>query len=214
VLEYSVSPVDWLSKLLSSAAGKQVSICLEITSLDALLAAHSVFDIYYEYCCYYTRYSVMRALECAGWRATSSVPVLDGRYLWVEASSGGTVERRSAHACSEVCSLADADSTVCADWLMKIQTAKRRGPVAVWGAGGKGNNFVSLVDPDRQWLDCLVDINVIKQGRFAPCTAHPIVSPETAVARGVKTLCLLNPIYREEVDRRIEHLGADIGVIV
>lgn len=47
----------------------------------------------------------------------------------------------------------------------------------VWGAGAKGATFVSLTDPNRDYISSLVDINPEKQGRYIAKTGHSIISP-------------------------------------
>ena len=86
----------------------------------------------------------------------------------------------------------------------RAESARRRvralrGKVAVWGAGAKGVTFTNTVDPDGTLVHCVIDINTKKQGGFLPVTAHPIVSPVDAKARGVKSVVIMNPNYRQEI---------------
>ena len=85
-----------------------------------------------------------------------------------------------------------------ARWRGRLD-ALGEGAVAVWGAGAKGVTFAGLVDPDASRIDCVVDINPAKQGRFIPGTGHPIVPPDALAARGVRHVVPMNPAYRAEI---------------
>ncbi len=91
-------------------------------------------------------------------------------------------------------------------WLDQVANLARQGKTAVWGAGAKGVSFVNLIDPSRTLIDCVVDINPSKQGRYVPGTGHPIVDYRALASRGVQNAILMNPNYRDEVH---EMLTAD-----
>ena len=87
------------------------------------------------------------------------------------------------------------------------------GKVAAWGAGAKGVTFANLADPQCDLLDCLIDLNPAKQGRFVPGTGHPIVDPASAAARGVRAALLMNPNYEHENARLVAAGGLPIELI-
>ena len=84
---------------------------------------------------------------------------------------------------------------------------------ALWGAGAKGVTFANLIDGSRELIDCVVDLNPLKQGHYLPGTGHPIVSHQALTARGVSTAILMNPNYREENLALIREAGLDVELI-
>jgi hypothetical protein len=84
------------------------------------------------------------------------------------------------------------------DWRKRIVRLAAEAKIAVWGAGAKGTTFAHLVDPENKLIDCVVDLNPNKQGKFLPGTGHPIVGVEKLATRGVRNAILMNPNYREE----------------
>ena len=80
----------------------------------------------------------------------------------------------------------------------EIKRLARAGRVALWGAGAKGSTFANLIDPDRALIDCVVDLNPGKQGRFIPGSGHPIVDYRELASRNVTDAVLMNPNYRAE----------------
>lgn len=73
--------------------------------------------------------------------------------------------------------------------------------------------FAYLADPHRQHVDCVVDLNPNKQGRFLPGTGHPIVHPAALKERGVRRAVLMNPNYRDENRAILRELGLDIELV-
>jgi hypothetical protein len=63
------------------------------------------------------------------------------------------------------------------------------------GASAKGVTSANLIDPERRRIDCIVDLNSSKQGRYVPGTGRPVVSCQDLTARGVTVAILMNPNY-------------------
>ena len=133
------------------------------------------------------RRSLTTACERAGFTVDSVDHVFGGQYLWLEATnrppdrvsqqpgripelSGGSPpgRRRSSGSGSAT-----------------IRELAGAGRLALWGAAAKGVTFANLVDPDRAYFECLVDINPAKQGGYVAGTGHPIIAPAELAARGV-----------------------------
>jgi hypothetical protein len=100
-----------------------------------------------------------------------------------------------------------------ASWRSQLARLAKDGPLAVWGAGAKGATFVNLADPGAELVDCVVDVNPRKQGKFVPGTAHPIVPPAELAGRGVRAALLMNPNYRTEVQELLTALGSEVRLV-
>jgi hypothetical protein len=98
-------------------------------------------------------------------------------------------------------------------WISRLTGLRRRGKVALWGAGAKGATFASLLDPAGSLVECLVDINPNKQGRFIPGTGHPIVAPQELVTRSVRCVIMMNPNYGVENRKLLDDAGIDVELI-
>lgn len=97
-------------------------------------------------------------------------------------------------------------------WRTKLDQLGRTGRVALWGAGAKGSTLANLVDPARELIACVVDLNPHKQGRFVPGTGHPIVSYTQLPEHQVRSAIVINPNYLEEILTmvRAAHLTVDL----
>ena len=70
-----------------------------------------------------------------------------------------------------------------------------------------------MVDPGNDLIDCVVDLNPNKQGKFLPGTGHIIVGVEALATRGVRSAILMNPNYREEDETLLAECGITINLI-
>ena len=75
----------------------------------------------------------------------------------------------------------------------------KTGKVVIWGAGAKGVTFVNLIDPNKQIINSLIDINPKKIGTFVPGTGHAIFSPQKIANDNFNTIIIMNSNYQLEI---------------
>jgi methyltransferase family protein/C-methyltransferase-like protein len=218
VLEHVPEPMSLLDQVRTGVAGEGVfRVAFEMRAVDWILERTMVQDFFYEHCSYFTEASLRFAFERAGFAHVTTSRTFGGQYLWATADhvprapAGeprrapeallGAVERYQRHEPTHRAALKTA-----------LQRLRAAGPVAIWGAGAKGVTYLNMVDPAAEVVDCTVDVNPRKQGKFIAGTGHPIVSPEAMVARGVRGVLVMNPIYLEEVRRTVRALDPDVVV--
>ncbi|RWO13859.1 MAG: hypothetical protein EOS07_03345 [Mesorhizobium sp.] len=63
-------------------------------------------------------------------------------------------------------------------------------------------------------ISALVDVNPHKQGGFAPGTGTAVVGPESLRGRPVRSIIVMNPLYRDEVAQAAHELGLAPDIIV
>ena len=57
-------------------------------------------------------------------------------------------------------------------------------------------------------------MNPYKQGRYAPGAGIPVVAPETLRGLPIRTIIVMNPLYRNEIAEAAEKLGLTAEVHV
>jgi len=87
------------------------------------------------------------------------------------------------------------------------------GTLAIWGAGAKGVTFVNLIDPKREYIDCIIDVNVNKQGKFLPGTGHPIINYKEIPSKKINKVILMNPNYYDEIVNLLKESKIEIDII-
>jgi len=62
-------------------------------------------------------------------------------------------------------------------------------------------------------IDCLVDLNPNKQGKYVAGSGHAIIDPLGLDERGVTDVVLMNPNYRDENRKILKQAGISLNMI-
>ena len=203
VIEHTQKPMTLLGAVHGAlAASGQANVYFETPNLDWILENMVMWDFFFEHCSYFTKDTLKYAFELAGFRAEEVREVFGGQYLVYEGrviavpegrkpQTGGTLlEKARRYAASE--------KTQLKRWRKRLEEHASEGRIAIWGAGAKGVTLANLADPDCELIDCVIDLNPAKQGKYTPGTGHPIYPFESLGERRVDVAILMNPNYREE----------------
>ena len=98
-------------------------------------------------------------------------------------------------------------------WRRQLTALANEGKVALWGAGAKGVTLANLIDPQRELIACVVDLNPDKQGGYLPGTGHPIIAYQDLPQFQVKTCLVMNPNYLEENQALLRSAQLDIVLL-
>ena len=211
VIEHVPKPRLLLNSIREALAGNSsAKVYFETPCVEWILKNHVMWDFCYEHCSLFTAQSLTSLFQRSGFQVEDVRHVFGGQYLWLEATLA-TSPCREPDASSPLLPLAQdyarQDAEYRTAWLNKVKRWREGGAVAVWGAGAKGVSFANLVDPDRQYLACVVDINPAKQSCFIPGTGHPVIGPERLKELGIATILVLNPRYTSEIESSLRHSG-------
>lgn len=206
VIEHIENPVAFLSSVragLTSSPG--VKVFFETPCLEWILRNQVVWDFFYEHCSLFTAASLASALTRAGYGDISNRHVFGGQYLWTKGTLTGPNKEPLPSA--SILRLAEMfarnEEQLQWEWQKLVQSCSRKGAVAVWGAGAKGVTFCNLVDPERRFIERVIDVNPAKHGKFLPGTGHPILHPEKTDLRSLAAVIVLNPSYTREIERQL-----------
>lgn len=216
VIEHIAQPVELLKVVRDTLGTGPARVFFETPCVEWILRNEVVWDLFYEHCSYFTAASLSTAFERAGFAVDTVRHTFGGQYLWAEARP--TVRQDPAPTrASEVPALAAAfaqhEATLVRALRARLAALARDGAVAIWGAAAKGVTLANLVDPDRELIACVVDLNPSKQGGYLPGTAHPIVSLAGLRDYGVRTAVLTNPNYVEENAKLLREASVDVQLV-
>lgn len=217
VIEHVVDPLAMLRSIRASLKGSPgARVFIETPSVRWILENRIFWDLFYEHCSYFSRESLETAVRFVGFDVQEVLEVFDGQYIWLEARVVATPAPRGFDP-DDIPFLAsifgEAERETIESWANRLRELRRKGRLAVWGAGAKGVTLVNLLDPRRELIECVVDINPAKQCRFIPGTGHEIVGPERLAEVGVTTAILMNPNYREEILALLAGVCVEIGLL-
>lgn len=218
VIEHVEDPLAFLKAIRSAVPhGTDITLFVETPCVAWILQGRVVQDFFYEHCSYFTAETLTLCLRRAGFIVDRVDHVFGGQYLWAEArpdwnATVSTTLPDPTHTVELAQRFHAASGIAATEWRKLLLDWLRAGKVSLWGGAAKGVTFASIIDPDRMLIDCLIDVNPRKQGAYVPVTAHPIISPDSAVARGVRTAIIMNPNYRPEIAKQVaaEHLPIEL----
>lgn len=217
VIEHVPDPVSFLQTIKQVADNSpHARIFFETPCVEWILRNQVIWDFFYEHCSYFTAGSLTTAFEISNFRVENIQHVFDGQYLWLEAvlaSEKPVVTKRPGSIPALVEQFAESEDALINSLQTKLEELGSKGKVAIWGAGAKGVTFANLVDPGREFITCVVDLNPKKQGYYLPGTGHPIVSYHELLKYGVTTAILMNPNYRDENIALLRNSHLDIDLI-
>lgn len=193
VLEHIADPLSFLEGA-KEANGGHGTVYIEVPCFDWILRSRAWFDVFYEHVNYFRLADFGRIFG----RIHESGHLFGGQYLYVVAElsslraplAGNRGE--AAHvpedffASIDRCVLAGASSPQC----------------VVWGGAAKGVMFAHHVLARGLVLDCAIDINPAKQGKFLASSGLPVLSPTAGLARldrGAK-IFVMNSNYIAEIE--------------
>ena len=217
VIEHVPQPLQLLENIRAALAeAPRARIFFETPCVEWILRNQVIWDFFYEHCSYFSAASLTTAFQIAGFRVASVRSVFSDQYLWLEATLPSTdtkISKNPGTVSHQARAFAESEAQLKFDWEHKIRALRTKEKVALWGAGAKGVTFANMIDPERCLIDCVVDLNPLKQGHFVPGTGHPIVSYTEMAARGVTSAILMNPNYREENLAFLRAAQADVRLI-
>lgn len=175
---------------------------LETPSLEWIVEKKAYYDMYYEHCSLFTASSLNLFLQKFGFGNYQAEILFDGQYLLAVGQRGlkGSKQTLSKNYLEKVKSFGTGFSDYKQQWANRLtQLKERHKRIGVWGGASKGVNFLHHMRTMGISLDCVVDINPQKQGKFMPGCGTPILSPEKAWDLGCNVFVVANPNYCAEI---------------
>ena len=216
-LEHIPAVYDFMHTVRSGIGDALDTVVLwEVPDVARVLADTAFWDVYYEHCSYFSAGSLESLFTRTGFEVVECFLDFDDQYLVLEARPVAvpitTPPRRQWVADLQHLRELTRDFAAAVDrrvhtWRSDLDEARRRGErVVIWGAGSKGVSYLTALRLGDE-IDCAVDINPHKAGKFMAGTGHEIVVPESLVGREPDVVVVMNPIYRDEIGRRLDELG-------
>jgi hypothetical protein len=222
--EHLADPYEFLADLREQAGGRPVYGYLEVPDACYDLATAG-WEVIYPHVSYFDAYSLCRLVSRAGWRVEATGTYFSGMFRWIEISANR--DEPPATEPSRLPGLVDRDRQLAAirqfdarhraekdRWRATITELADAGSRPVlWGAGSRGVQFLTAVDPHRR-LAAVVDVNPRKWGRYLPRTGHRVDPPEQLAQLRPAAVVITNPAYQQEIATALADLGVTARLLV
>jgi hypothetical protein len=217
VIEHVPDPLALLYAIRQALrASRNAWVFFETPCVEWILRNQVIWDFFYEHCSLFSGNSATTLFEMTGFKVEGVHHVFGGQYLWIEAVAAED-EKPAIKQPGDIPQLArqfgSLETELRNRWKRALEQLAERERIAIWGAGAKGVTFANLVDPKRELIACVVDLNPQKQGNYLPGTGHPIVDYRMLAHFGVTTAILMNPNYREENEALLRQAGLNVKLV-
>lgn len=96
--------------------------------------------------------------------------------------------------------------------MLYYYSQKEHYKIGVWGAGLKGKAFLRIIDPSRQFIDYVYDVDQAKLGTVMP-TGHQVVNYKDKNKQDVKVVLLMNNNFETDTAVLLEEEKMDVILI-
>lgn len=213
VIEHVTNPTSLMQDIHKAFKMSQTArVFLETPCVEWILRNNVHFDMFYEHCSLFSESSLESAMQLVGYEPSKTCHIFDEQYLWLEAaptSYVNDVQFDSGKTPVLAQEFGKKEKDFIESWKEKLDSFKPK-PLAIWGAGAKGATFLNLIDPEALSIDCVIDINPKKRGKYIPGTGHEIIGIDQIKSRGVKAAINMNPNYANENAAIVIKFGLNI----
>lgn len=223
-LEHIADPAIFVRMVRHAIGDRPTAVYFEVPDARFTLQQLGIWDLIYEHCGYFTRESLTRVFEQAGFLVNAVECNFGGQFLGLHGSTtehGGRDSPADRLDEANLIELARLVAEFSAAYRAKVERyeselsalARSGGRAVIWGAGSKGVSLVNSV-ASHGAISALVDLNPLKHGRFVPGTGHPVISPKELRSIRPELVIVLNPQYRDEIAADLETLGLRADLLV
>lgn len=202
-LEHIPNVLNFLTQI-AEANNFKGKIFIEVPTFDWIMKKQSFWDIFYEHCNYFTEETLGQMF---GTCQTGAVFGGQYIYLWGDLSTlKKRIEQPNKKKYEQLSFIATIES-------FKAMLAKNNNRIAVWGAAAKGSTFLNLLDPKKEFVKYVVDINPAKQNKFIARTAHSIFPSDIIQKDHVEVILVMNENYYDEIVQVVNNKSIKVNSI-
>lgn len=89
----------------------------------------------------------------------------------------------------------DYYKTIAGELKILLKKYKEEGKrIVIWGAGLKGNAFLSLTDPEHKYIEAVVDMKESLHGTSL-VTGHPVVAKDYVITNSIDVVFVMNELF-------------------
>jgi len=209
-LEHIGRPRRFLDMVRAAADRADSIVFFQVPEVERILREGAFWDVYYEHCAYFSAVALERLFAGAGFATERIWTGYDDQYLMIVARP---IERGAANGAADAAAVAaivraaqgfaEAAARSRAAWLRRLRDWAAAGHRTVlWGSGSKAVAFLTTLKL-RDEVAYAVDINPYRVGKFLPGTGQEIVAPTFLRDWRPDNVIVMNPVYREEIEREL-----------
>ena len=198
------------------------AVFFQVPNVTRILRDLAFWDIYYEHCSYFDLGSLSYLLQKCGFEVLDTTEAYDNQYALVEARPSMNSSQPRFSQDHELLERSKRDAAFFSEnyrrkleeWDSRIGAIELNGQRAViWGSGSKAVAFLTTLKIQHQ-IEFVVDINPHRHGTYLAGTELKIVPPDFLREYQPDVVIVMNPIYRDEIQRELNRIGLGRSYVI
>jgi SAM-dependent methyltransferase len=193
---------------------RDVLVFFEVPDTLRVLREGAFWDIYYEHCSYFTPGSLARLFRASGFQIEELYLDYGDQYIMITARPADHPTGPYLEIENDLDLIPETITSFRGQVPGSIETwrdfvsgrAKSDGRIVLWGSSSKAVAFLTTLGCTSE-IECVVDINPYRWGKFMPGTGQRIIAPRELTDYNPDFVLVMNPIYRGEVQRDLKGMG-------
>lgn len=196
---------------------RDCTVYFEVPDANYTFGEKVLWNVVFEHKSWFTADSLSLMFEAAGFEVTSTGLCWNDEYLMLEAKprdldkpyKSRTDKKRIqafVNKVKEFSQFVGAIQTESKARLSEISKSEKK--TVMWGAGARGISFLNMFKINGL-VECVVDINPLRQGKFMPISAHKVVAPDELKSINPDLIIINNPTYAKEIMDQSRKIGLE-----
>lgn len=223
VLEHIDRPDAFVEDLRAAIGERENTVVFcEVPNFAYILRDTAIWDVIYEHYSYYSPQSLASLFASQGFAIHNIEDAYDSQFLFIEASiaqqgfsTPPPFDKNAVEALSQaVNAFSSRSQQKINTWKQALHLLHAGGKrCVIWGAGSKGISFLNLLNVQNE-IEYIVDINPRKRNMFITGTGQQIVPPEFLKDYHPHSVIVMNPIYKDEIQHKLEQLEVNAEILL
>lgn len=190
VFEHLINPKEVLDALKMFLKPGGLGF-IEVPSFEKSIKDLRYYDIFRDHVAYYTKKTLSYLIKQGGYELIEIKDVFDFEYLLA-------IFRKKIDTSYFVSSYLENKRRF-NEYLGQIS-----GDIVIWGAGGKGNTFLSMYELPTNKQIYVVDSDPHKVGKFTPGSNHKIFAPDLINTKKIDAVIITAMAYSDEIIKELK----------
>ena len=204
-LEHQPHPRTYLKAIYNNLGDEGYGL-ITVPSFEYIMEQNSFYEIIPDHIAYYSFESLTHLLNICGFEVLEKETVNRDTISMI-------VKKRKL---PDICGIISKKNDIATEVVETVKKYAKAGKIAIWGASHQGFTLCATTGI-ANYVDCIIDSAPFKQGKYAPASHIPIISPDEARKRKLEAIIIVAPGYTNEIANIIKttfESGIDIYTLM
>ena len=186
-LEHQPHPRTYLKAIYNNLGDEGYGL-ITVPSFEYIMEQNSFYEIIPDHIAYYSFESLTHLLNICGFEVLEKEMVNRDTISMI-------VKKRKL---PDICGIISKKNDIATEVVETVKKYAKAGKIAIWGASHQGFTLCATTGI-ADYVDCIIDSAPFKQGKYAPASHIPIISPDEARKRKLEAIIIVAPGYTNEI---------------